>query len=177
LALLRSAKSIDRPRRGVGHLGSSQNTRDAAPPAPARRRARRARAGRWVAPWLRHCWGRKRARTPCCGYPSRLLADTSRGPRRGCGKARGGLCATARPRSKRDGPPREPVRDERRISEAEAQIVRRIVRAFSAARRPRVMALNLEPATAGPARWWAWGHTSGSNRNQTTNTALVTAPK
>jgi DNA invertase Pin-like site-specific DNA recombinase len=91
------------------------------------------------------------------------LADKTRRGMRGrveAGKAGGGLCY-GYDVVKRNDACGEPVRGERRINEAEAEIVRRIFREFAAGRSPRSIAVSLnQDAVPGPFGR-AWGDSSG----------------
>ena len=79
------------------------------------------------------------------------LADKTRRGMRGrveAGKAGGGLCY-GYDVVKRNDAAGEPVRGERRINEAEAEIVRRILREFASGRSPRSIALGARPLCVG----------------------------
>jgi DNA invertase Pin-like site-specific DNA recombinase len=90
------------------------------------------------------------------------LADKTRRGMRGrveAGKAGGGLCY-GYDVVKRNDAAGEPVRGERRINEAEAEIVRRILREFASGRSPRSIALGLNhEGVAGPFGS-SWGDTT-----------------
>jgi DNA invertase Pin-like site-specific DNA recombinase len=90
------------------------------------------------------------------------LADKTRRGMRGrveAGKAGGGLCY-GYDVVKRNDAAGEPVRGERRINEAEAEIVRRIFREFASGRSPRSIALGLNHEGLPGPFGSTWGDTT-----------------
>jgi DNA invertase Pin-like site-specific DNA recombinase len=90
------------------------------------------------------------------------LADKTRRGMRGrveAGKAGGGLCY-GYDVVKRNDAVGEPVRGERRISEAEAEIVRRVFREFASGRSPRSIALGLNHEDVPGPFGSTWGDTT-----------------
>src|SRR5262245_46610506 len=90
------------------------------------------------------------------------LADKTRRGMRGrveAGKAGGGLCY-GYDVVKRNDAAGEPVRGERRINEAEAEIVRRIFREFASGRSPRSIALGLNHEGVPGPFGSTWGDTT-----------------
>jgi len=90
------------------------------------------------------------------------LADKTRRGLRGrieAGKAGGGLCYGYEV-VKRNDAAGEPVRGERRINEAEAQIVRRILQRFAAGESPRAIAVDLNREGVPGPFGNAWGDTT-----------------
>jgi DNA invertase Pin-like site-specific DNA recombinase/vacuolar-type H+-ATPase subunit E/Vma4 len=90
------------------------------------------------------------------------LADKTRRGMRGrveAGRAGGGLCY-GYDVVKRNDAAGEPVRGERRINEAEAEIVRRIFREFAAGRSPRSIALGLNHEGVPGPFGSTWGDTT-----------------
>src|SRR5581483_6495028 len=90
------------------------------------------------------------------------LADKTRRGMRGrveVGKAGGGLCY-GYDVVKRNDAAGEPVRGERRINEAEAEIVRRIFREFASGRSPRAIALDLNREDVAGPFGRTWGDTT-----------------